>query len=839
MANINSVSNSYSSNSTNSLYGNRNILSGLASGMDTETMIQNSIVGYQTRITSLQQDQTTLEWKQDAMREITDQMNSVIQKYTSYTSKTNLSSNAFFTGATTTAAQGENAAAISALGKAKSDIQINAVTRLATAARYSVAASALNFNNAVNLTGGAMGVSGNKTVSTIAGSLTLTAGSEKFTIDFSDDEVFADADALVTGINKKLGEQKAKIEATLEGGEIKFKSTAGNGDSVYLSGATGNFKNNLDVDYAPSSSAEDRFSYNSISVGGKTLSGEVPMAEYLSNKTVEVTLDGVTKKISVGTLTQPDLSSYDDAIAEKKAAMDALESGSDEWWAASTEYKVALQAKSDAEKQAITGQIRDNLQSGLNRAFGSGAVSVELQDGALKFGVRENSGSTLKATSSAQGLGLESGVTNYFDTGRKLSSLLGEDYFKVRGSGASAADEEGVLRDENGKRVDENGYRINDDGSYVLEDKELVVNGVSIGKFGKDAALDEVMNHINSSAEAGVNVSFSRLTGEFVFTAKNTGAGQGIEFGDGLGKTLFGDTSSAGTFTAGTDAEVRATVNGRELTLQRASNVIDMDGMSVTLKSTFTEGEAVTFKTTADSDKVVDAVKGFVEDVNKLMNDLYSSFNTMPAEKNSKHERYRPLTDDDKKDMSESAVKAYEEKAKQGILFGDSDLRQLFDRLRTVITPSGKGMADLKEIGITTEYSKGVTTLKLDEEKLRSVLEGDPDKVREVFATNQSSGSSQATGWMEKIKTTMNAYASTSLSNPGILVRKAGTKLSSLSLLNNDIQKQINNVNKQIESWQTKLSNRVDYYTKRFTALEKLVATMNEQSSMLMGLSGN
>ena len=48
MANVNSITNNTSS--TASLYGSRNVLSGLASGMDTEAMIENSVSGYQTKI---------------------------------------------------------------------------------------------------------------------------------------------------------------------------------------------------------------------------------------------------------------------------------------------------------------------------------------------------------------------------------------------------------------------------------------------------------------------------------------------------------------------------------------------------------------------------------------------------------------------------------------------------------------------------------------------------------------------------------------------------------------------------------------------------------------------
>ena len=179
MANVNSLtSNSYSSST--SLYGNRNVLTGLASGMDTEAMIQNSVTGYQTKIQELQQSQEKLEWKQDAYREIIDQMYGITNKYTSYTSTTNLSSNSFFTNNVSTTANGSNAGAVTATGKASSDIQINAVTQLATSARYAVDSGALNFNGAVNLTGSAISGTGTKAASLITGSLTLRLGNTNY-----------------------------------------------------------------------------------------------------------------------------------------------------------------------------------------------------------------------------------------------------------------------------------------------------------------------------------------------------------------------------------------------------------------------------------------------------------------------------------------------------------------------------------------------------------------------------------------------------------------------------------------------------------------------------------
>ena len=76
MANVNSVS---SSNSYSSIYGNRNILSGLASGMDTESMIENSVSGYKTKLEQLQQEKTKLEWKQEAYQGIKERIGTIIK----------------------------------------------------------------------------------------------------------------------------------------------------------------------------------------------------------------------------------------------------------------------------------------------------------------------------------------------------------------------------------------------------------------------------------------------------------------------------------------------------------------------------------------------------------------------------------------------------------------------------------------------------------------------------------------------------------------------------------------------------------------------------------------
>ena len=970
MANINSLtSNSYSSSS--SIYGNRNVLTGLASGMDTEAMIENSVVGYQTKISELQQKQTKVEWKQDAYRELIDQMYSITNKYTSFASETNLSSNAFFTNNVTTTVNGGNASAITASGRATSDIRINAVDQLATAARYTVDSSALDINVKNDAAGDAINWGESLTKGTLSGTMTLKAGSSTIELKFTDEDKYASLNELVAGVNKKLEDQSADVKATLKNGEITFETTGSaktRGDSVYISGASGNLKTMLDVTTATSSADEKRFEYKSFSVKGDAsgLTKTMSMAEYLSGKTVNVTLDGVTKSIKIG----------------------------------------------DLESGATTEDLKNDLQKGINKEFGSGKITVGTTDGALRFDVAEGSGSTLKVASSVgKELGIgEAGVSNVFNTSQKLGSLVGEDWLKENARTKATPDSSGTERyfDQDGNELklsDGKFYRTNGNGGFLYKNGEKVsgmwayslktdtdgnlikadgdeyyrvnnkgewtyslqIGGASIDGITGDTTMEGVLNKINSSNTAGVKVSYSNLTGQFVFSSQQTGAGSDVTFEGALAQklfgvkqspanttleSLFGDTftwgendndsitimlrkEAGGTYTVGEfkkndtveafmqklneiengvfqnmlsydestgkyvlgggyengqpgsvtlgarrqggslsldtlldkanaavatlgvektegkDAVIRATVNGKDLTLNRSSNVIDMDGMSVTLKEKFSaygedeklnEADALTFSASSNSDKIVDAVKTFVEDVNKLMTDVHNAFTTQPLTKTSHASSkgvtyYEPLTEEDRNDMSESAIEKYEEKAKTGLLFGDSDLRSLYDKLLTAIQASGTDRADLESIGLSTAYSGGVTTFKLNESKLREALDSDPDKVRNIF-TKTTEGGSATNGLMASVKITLNDYASTSLASPGVLVRKAGTKLSAVSLLNNNLYQQISNLDKQIESWQTKLSSRVDYYTKQFTALEKMMSTMNNQSSMLADLMG-
>ena len=825
-----SISSLMSSGSSSSIYGSRNsnIISGLASGMDTEAMIEGMVQGYQQKITQLGQDRTMLQWQQSAYQSISDKLVEFSRKYMSYNSPaTNLFSASFFNNAILTSANGTYADLVSATGKSSSTIVLNAVAQLAEAARYTHDASGLDTSLGK---GEPVKLGEKQPLSTMSGSLTLEYGNKKVTLDFGELELFNKADGTLdtakfqTALQDKLKEQKITTSSgdqvsadTLidvkvdSNGTVTLSDKKGAGNNVHFSGATGDLKN-----LVTSADAEGTSSFT-LSTTEKVVKEDATKAEYLSGKSFTVTLNGQTKTFTLGEI--------------------------------------------DPSKRNLHEQVKQNLQEGLDKAFGKGKITVDMDTtgpGERSFSFSVSNGDTFRITSpvgEVLGLG-ENGVTSYVDTGKTLGDLLGRtsdgaglngltggELAKAIGDVTEIKDKDGKVTsrvDSEGNTVDEQGYRLDKDGKRFQE-YELTVNGVSIGKYNKDTALETVLNDINSNTEAGVSVSFSKTTNQFVFTAKETGAGGRVEIGGELGERLFGkvDVTDKDHYTAGQDAKFTATINGQKMEFSRSSNTFDLDGMSITLNGTFEvkDGETpVTFSSKTDTDKIIDVVKTMVEDYNAIVSEVKKAYSDMPLEK-SNGSRYKPLTDEDKADMTESEIKAYEEKAKTGILFMDRDLSSLYSALRSAVAPGGSDGSFLRSIGIKTSYEDGLTTLSLDENALREALEQNPDQVKDAFTKSKENGAA-SDGLMASIQKVTDRYAATTGATKGILIEKAGSKYSPSAALNNTLLEQMKDIDKQVDKWQAKMSDKVDYYTNKFTQLEMLIAQMNSQSSSLAGMMG-
>ena len=868
-----SVSGVTSSNSS-SIYGNRNVLSGLATGMDTESMIENAVSGYNLKISSLQQKQTKLTWQQEAIREISSPMIKFAQKYTSYNSSTNLLSPSYFNKSVITSTNGANASKVSASGKTSSDVRISGVKQLAAKSTYSASAADLfsdlgitGKDGIATIIGGNLDLAQQMDLSKVSGTLSLNyGGTRSIDLSFGDLETYASAEEFVSAINTKLatttvtdskGESVAAstmVKASLDSdGKITFSDNQLAGNTVTVTGATGKLKETLNIDPSKKESFLTIPSQDGNLIDLVDKSGS--KGEYLSGKTISMTVDGKSKTITLPTYNPSDLD---------------------------------LTTVITAQKEQLTEDFVTGLQSAVKDAFGA-SVKVELNGDALQFTGQKGSTITISANSDVgKTLGLGgSFASSYLNTGSSLGSLLelksasGTDPETLGGiegtvlrsdPGKITKKTDGTYADSDGNRTDKDGYRLGSDGKQ-LYGYELEISGKKL-TFTRDSSLDAVFSAINSES-VGLSASFSKTTNQIQLSSRETGAASQIVINQtitdenggtktNLAALLFGSVEvnaqgqvvkslADASYSAGKDAVFSMEVNGVDMgSITRSDNTFNVDGLSVTLKETFgtysadtvdADGntvpgslldspEAVTFTSVADAGSLVDTITGMVEELNEILKSVRSAHATLPNYK-SNNSRYEPLTDGDKSGMTDSAIEKYEEKAKQGILFGDSDLTSLYSKLLSAISPSGAAGSALSAMGITTTYSDGVTTLQVDEGALRDALTSDPDGVRDAFTSTTGNG-----GLMVNVSKVISDYASTTGATKGILVQKAGSVYSPLSLLKNNMQGQIDEYDDQITRWQDKLSDQVDYYTRMFTRLEQLTSTMNSQSSMISSMLG-
>ncbi len=780
-----------------SIYGNRNVLSGLASGMDTESMIENMTKATRAKIAQQKQKKTLLGWKQSAYQSVSTPLIEFSKKYMDYQSPTNLLSSAFFDQTVVTSV-GKNNAMVSATGKTSSDVTINGVKELATKASHSGISSELT--NTVKLETKEIGMDEDITINNLAGeSLTFRYGTKRYTIRLSQGADLSDVNNLAEEINKKLGETQLsgdgnlgeKLKVKVEGKKLKFENIDTTGNNLELISASDKMENTLGLDFDANEKGTISISkgkeFTTEDIDETKLTNKEKMSDFLVGKSLTFSVNGETKSIML--LTQDD-----------KAELD--------------------KKTTKAEKNQL---FKEKLQDKLDKAFGKDKIKVELnpsgQDkGKLNFTTDDNNIMRVTGGSGALfgehgALGIEIGDGNRLNVDRTLDKLLGNSF-----------------------------------PSTGKDKEELVINGIKVGEYGKDDKLYNIIQDINNNSELGISVKYSEISNKFVLETKETGANKEIKIeSGGLAEKLFGTAAAKGT-----DAIVDVTVNGEKKQLTRPSNEIDIDGLKVTVSGKFGDyttdpnknitiqtEENVTFDSKPDTEKVFEAIKTMVEEYNKIVDTVYSSLTTKP------NRDYKPLTEEQKKEMSKEEIEKWEKKAQEGLLFADSHLRELHNDLRFIFAPGGEAGAFLRSIGIepSDNYKDG-GKIKLDETKLKAALNTDPEKVKNAFNAPAPAGTSGKNendfqgGVMTRLKTVFDKFASTSLSQPGILLQQAGSPLSANSMLNNALQKQMQNIDKFVDQLEMKLKKQIDRYNSRFTQLEKLVAQMNVQSGQLAGFMG-
>jgi len=267
--NVNSTDSSY----TNASYSNKGV-SGMMSGIDTESLVKSMLSGIQTKIDRKTQEQQQIEWKQEAYRDVIDKINSFQNKFFSLTSDTCIRSSSLFGSKSTesnSSAVSVSASSSAVVGERKID-----VAQLATSTRIESAA----------VTSGVVTL-GASTYDTSA-TVTLSVGDVSIDADLTG---CTDDEAICNALNDALAAADLSGSFALEDGKLSFTGA----DELKIDGnATGLKKLGLSK-AVTATKGEDETDY-SLTTG--KLNAEAAAA---TTATLSLTLDGIKKEFTVST----------------------------------------------------------------------------------------------------------------------------------------------------------------------------------------------------------------------------------------------------------------------------------------------------------------------------------------------------------------------------------------------------------------------------------------------------------------------------------------------------------------------------------------------------------
>lgn len=791
MASIGGLSSGLSSTSSIRGYG------GLASGLDRDTLIEQLTYGTRTKIEAQKQKQDKIKWEQSALRSIIDKGYDFTNKYLSYASSSNLLGDTLFSRNDITAV-GENSKYVSVTGSASTAdmFSILGIKQMAEDAKM-IGGTASDGT----LHTGAISSDFNSKFeySQIQGEyITFKIGSQSYSVTLGTGDEYNYKDDLAGAINKSMekveifGGKKLSdvVEASVgTDGKVSFKSKDTAGNSIEITGGSGDVLQHLGFLKEGQSIAD--LGKDALVMGnGKTITAQdqnqamkgEAISDFLAGKSLSFSYNGVSKTIEIGS----GLKNKDELV--------------------------------------------DDLQSKLDDAFGKGRIQV---------GTTVVGGTQFKLDfKTVKPNGVE-------DKSSSLTLTGGDENLMGKNFGLLKVEENVSNRVNLTTSLKDSGLAGAGNLDFTTGLKKLIINDVTV-EITADMSVEDIMKKFNEDKNADFVISYQKDSDRFMVTSKEKGASGTITIkGDKEIAEMFFGQGAHGKKVEGQDAvlEVKYAGDGTTTEIVRNSNSFTMDGLTVSLKGTFgydangaldPAAEAITFDANVDTETAAKTVKEMVTAFNEILELINKEVKTKP------NRDYEPLTAEQKKDMSESEIKDYEAKAKEGLLFGDTDVRGFADALRFVI-PTGDRAA-LEEIGITTSSNYADNgKLVFDEAKFKSALEKDPEKVKELFTRKSSvneDGSIVSGGFVSNIETAMKQYVGTIGATKGILVERAGSSHAPTTVLQNTLQKEIDEIDKRIETLLDRLEMEEDRYISQFTTLETLISQMNSQSSYLSQLSG-
>ena len=491
--------------------------------------------------------------------------------------------------------------------------------------------------------------------------------------------------------------------------------------------------------------------------------------------------------------------------------------------------------------------------------------------------------------------------SKYFDSLNKDTYVLSPDFFS---SYAASSDDEKVVTAKAGVGAQTGTYEIKfEDGDHIASaatksggnlnaihtdltiststtmnelgltsDGKITLNYNEAGSVSIDVKitdkLSDVINSISTKTNGDVTASFSQLTGKFAIKTSSTGSTKSLKVESESGDVLSYLGFSSAIDEVGTDALVHITPPGEStgVAVTKSTNTFTIDGITYNLL----KKEDTSITVTQDADKTYDKINDFVKSYNSIVDEVEEKL----GEKKDKN--YPALTDAQKEKMSESQIKAWDDKAKVGVLRNDDNLQKLLTDLRSAFTTGVDGNTltfgkyGTNAIGIDTNYDASLTDLTnynvstsssssssyvtqggkiyiADKTKLVDAIKNHSDELAKFFtATSDSTDKTQKyqkEGVLSRLNDIWNnnvGYTGTTL-NSATLTKYANNR-DDYSLYgasgDSTLPDQIYYKQKAVENLQSEYKTMQESYYEKFSKLETAMVTLNTQSSLIYSMLG-
>lgn len=855
--------------------------SGMNSGLDTESIVNAMTAATKLKITKQNRKAITLKWKQEAYQGITTKLTDFQNKYLDMlNSKVNLKSKSTFTK------YGATVSTLNADGILKEGTPAGVSVRSGTNAvpgTYKV--KVLQTATQAKYQGSAMDASSldlsQYSDASQNYSFNITVGKKSTVINFNG----GSADSVRSQINSQLKDAYGSSNTSGQG--LVYVNDSGkiissDRQAMSLTGVA-NMYGNFTFDLNTSISAgTNKFN---ITVGDETVSVSFDSytADYF-NQTDSTTLGAQKREEFQGIYFDEQAEKlYNAAKADGSVDFDALKAQA---------YDKAKQAdydkKFESEKTKAMAEYDEELKTNYDNGIADGSIAegtsfedwkktqAEFDENAFKTAFDEQYAKDFDETA------FRAQFDKDYDELSAYKDTLNADDFKLSNEDLAAyankhelnkaigkvklSDGTGLNIDENGTVTAANGKKLsvaadpatkNTFGAStartttaqvttattlkdlgVEDSATFTINGTKF-TFTSDYTVAKMMSEINASKNARATMTFSTLTNSFALSSSGYGTSASIEFsaenGSAGAELLSTLGLTSGTLTQGRNLQLE--VNGE--TIETSSNSFTADGTTMTFTSA-AQGAEFSYEVKKDNSSAIDAIKSFVEDYNKIIEEVYGQLDQKP------NSDYYALTDDDIEDMdlSEKQQEKWEEKAKEGLLYNDSTVSTVMQKMRSVLYSTVK-TADRQTFSL---FSMGITTsddwgdhgkLELDETKLEAAFEQYADQIADLFAgtTVDENGNTVKTGIMHKLDDVLTGAVKTTgaRKDKGTLVQLAGTKTGT-SATDNSIYDQLKSISTLISSLETRYEKQQDRYWKQFSNLETMMGSLNSQTSYIQQL---